>query len=65
MDKEQRIDLLKRMNRAIIDKGDEEIWMAWIMYAIPDCPQEEDYDFIASDEDSFKETLELYERLMK
>ena len=65
MDKEQRIDLLKRMNKAVIDNGDEEIWMAWIVYGVPDCPQEEDYEFIASDEDCFKETLELYERLIE
>ena len=58
-----RIHLLKQMNEYIINLGDEDIWMDWITLGVPDAPSEEDYKFIAENENEWFETCELFGQL--
>ena len=60
-----RIEIAKAMNKYIINLGDEEIWESWITLGIPDCPSEEDYEFIASDDDEWTDLCKLFGILVK
>ena len=59
-----RINVAKAMNKYILEKGDEEIWFDWIALGVPDCPTEEDYEFIASDDDEWMDLCKLFGRLV-
>jgi len=58
-----RKKLLKEMNTYIIEMGDEEIWMDWIILGVPDAPSEDDYDFIAENDDEWNDVCGLFGRL--
>lgn len=58
-----RKKLLKEMNTYIIEMGDEEIWMDWITLGVPDAPSEDDYDFIAENDDEWNDVCGLFGRL--
>jgi hypothetical protein len=62
---ECRVKLLKQMNNYIINMGDEEIWETWIMYGIPDEPTEDDYNFIARDEECWVNTCTTFGELVR
>lgn len=52
---ECRINLLKQMNEYICDTiGDEEIWETWIAVGVPDEARDEDYAYIAEDDEMWK-----------
>ena len=52
---EYRINLLKQMNEYICDTiGDEEIWETWIAVGVPDEARDEDYAYIAEDDEMWK-----------
>lgn len=59
-----RISIAKQMNKYIINMGDEEIWDAWITEGIPDCPQEDDYEFFAEDDNEWMDLCTLFGRLV-
>lgn len=58
-----RKKLLKEMNKYIIEMGNEEIWMDWITLGVPDAPSEDDYDFIAENDDEWNDVCGLFGRL--
>ena len=60
-----RIKLLKEMNAYIIEMGDEEIWMDWITLGVPDAPSEDDYEFIAENDDEWNDVCSLFGKLAK
>ena len=60
-----RISLLKQMNEYIINLGDEEIWMYWICVGVPDEPSEDDYDFIAENEEEWLDVCKIFGQLVK
>lgn len=61
-----RIAILQTMHEFVINKfNDEENIMEWLAYGVPDCPTESDYEFIAEDEETFNETVYLFQRLKK
>lgn len=62
---QERIKLLKQMNKYICNEiGDEDIWETWIAVGVPDGATEEDYKFMAEDEDTWCETCILFGRLI-
>ena len=63
--KQARIKLLKQMNQYIIDLGDEEVWLEWITEGVPDEASEDDYDYIASNEDEWLDTVKIFANLTK
>ena len=60
-----RITLLKQMNEYIINLGDEEIWMHWIYVGVPDEPSEDDYEFIAENEEEWLDVCKIFGQLVK
>lgn len=58
-----RKKLLKEMNTYIIEMGDEEIWATWITLGVPDTPSEDDYDFIAENDDEWNDVCDLFGKL--
>lgn len=63
--KEVRIKQLKAMHELMTLANDEEIYMAWITLGVPDCPMEDDFEYIAEDDESYNETCDLFARLIK
>lgn len=60
-----RIKLLKEMNNYIIEMGDEEIFADWIAFGIPDEPLEDDFEFIAENDDEWNSVCELFGKLVR
>ena len=60
-----RIRQLKAMHELMILANDEEeITMTWLTYGVPDCPTENDYEFIAEDDIAFDECFDLFIKLI-
>ena len=61
---EVRIQQLKLMHELMTLANDEEIYMTWITLGVPDCPMEDDFKYIAEDDESYNETCELFAKLI-
>ena len=61
-----RIKLLKDMHEYIIDKiGDEEVYLTWVTYGVPDEPTQDDFEYIAESESAWNETVEIFRHLVE
>ncbi len=60
---ERRIELLKRMHNYIIDMGDDLVYDIWIRDGVPDEPDNEIFEFIASNDDEWTEVCILFGKL--
>lgn len=61
-----RIELLKAMHNFVITEFSiEDNIMCWLQNGVPDCPQEDDFEFIANDEECFDECVDWFLYLMK
>lgn len=58
-----RITQLKAMHQLMQDANDENIYMTWI-YLMPDCPSEEDFEYIAIDDGQYNECFDLFVKLI-
>lgn len=58
-----RVKLLHGMNDYILQLGNESIIGAWFLTGIPDCPDEEDFEFFATDDDEWNYIVRLFGRL--
>lgn len=59
-----RANQLKALHNVILEANDESIYLAWITYAVPDCPDEEDFFDIAEDDDSYNQCVDLFIELV-
>ena len=62
---QQRIDLLKAMHEIMINMNNEDAYFSWVTLGVPDEPQEDDFESIASDPEGFKETTDHFTRVFK
>ena len=62
--KKARMSQLKAMHEVMINANDESIYMTWISGGVPDCPCEDDYEFIAESDNEYNETVDLFIRLV-
>ena len=62
---ERKIELLKDMHNYIIEMGDEDIYYIWIRDGVPDEPDDEIFEFIASDDNEWREVCELFGKLVE
>lgn len=60
-----RAEMLMAMHDAVINLGDEELYMDWVTLAVPDEPTPEDFYDIAEDENFFEECSKLFRRLVE
>lgn len=58
-----RIELLKGMNTYMLQLGNETLLDAWFLIGIPDCPDEEDFEFFATDDNEWNYIVRLFGRL--
>jgi len=58
-----RIELLKGMNTYMLQLGNETLLSAWFLTGIPDCPDEEDFEFFATNDDEWNYIVRLFGRL--
>lgn len=58
-----RVELLKGMNTYMLQLGDETLLEAWFLTGIPDCPDEEDFELFATDDDEWVYICKLFGRL--
>ena len=58
-----RVELLKGMNTYMLQLGNETLLGAWFLTGIPDCPDEEDFEFFATDDDEWNYIVRLFGRL--
>ena len=62
--KETRITQLKAMHELMMSANDEELYMTWIILGVPDCPSEDDFEYIAEDNESYNECFDLFAGLI-
>ena len=60
-----RMSQLKEMHEVMINSNNENIYMTWISCGVPDCPMEDDYEFIAEDDDNYNEVVDLFVELIQ
>ena len=58
------VERLKSMHTVIRFCNDEDAYCSWISL-IPDEPDEDDFEFIAGDEEEMKDACSLFRRLIK
>lgn len=61
----KRVEILKKLHEYFIEIGDEDLYYDWIEFGVPDEPSEEDYNYIASHNKEFCETLSYASFLLK
>lgn len=61
---ESRVIQLKLMHELMRNANDEEIYMTWIMTGVPDEPQEDDFEWIAEDDQAYEDCFDLFVRLI-
>ena len=61
MEFEKRLAMVKLMHETMMSMNNENAYMAWI-YEMPDCPNEDDFEWFAEDEDMY---IKLYLYFMK
>ena len=61
--KAMRMAQLKAMHEVILNANNENIYMSWII-TVPDCPQDDDFEFIAEDDDNYNEVVDLFIKLV-
>lgn len=59
----KRIALLKAQHEIIVHMNNEEAYMEWINI-VPDCPQDDDFEFIAEDDELFANAMECFKSIM-
>lgn len=62
---ERKIELLKDMHNYILNMGDDFIYDIWIRDGVPDEPNDEIFEFIASDDNEWREVCELFGKLVE
>ena len=61
---EARLNQLKAMHSLMCEANDENIYMAWIL-VMPDEPSEDDFQYIALDEELYNECWDRFRSLIK
>lgn len=60
-----RIEQLKAMDAFMHSLNDEELIDSWLTYGVPDEASEDDYRFIAEDEEAYRECVMIFKRTVK
>lgn len=59
----RRIRILKLMHEMMQESNDENLYLRWICF-MPDCPNENDFEFIAEEDDEFNAATDLFRKLI-
>lgn len=55
---------LKAMHEVILNANNENIYMTWISVGVPDCPSDDDFEFIAEIDEAYNEVCDLFIKLV-
>lgn len=58
-----RIAQLKSMHNLMCEANDESIYMTWICW-MPDCPSDDDFIFVALNDEQYNECFDLFVKLI-
>lgn len=61
---ETRVKQLKLMHQLMCTTNDEGLYITWVSVGVPDCPQDDDFELIAEDNDAYNNICELFTRLV-
>lgn len=59
-----RLNNVKLMHETMMSMNNENAYMAWI-YEMPDCPNEDDFEWFAEDEERYAELYDYFMKLFK
>lgn len=59
--REDRILWVESMHNFMVNEGDEDLYFGWILI-VPDCPQEDDFEFIAEDKELWDMCVDFFEK---
>lgn len=59
----QRILKLKEMHKIMINISNEDYYFSWILTGVPDEPSEDDYEFIAENDEEYRDVCVTFARL--
>ena len=62
--RDARINQLKAMHSMMCEANDENIYMSWISVGVPDCPSDEDFEFIAMSDEQYNECFDVFVKLI-
>lgn len=63
---EIRVDILKDMNKFVLEKiYDEELIFHWLEEGIPDCPSDDDFLFIAENDEEWERICSVFAWVVK
>lgn len=60
-----RIEQLKAMDDFMHSVNDEELIDSWLTYGVPDEASEDDYRFIAEDDEGYMECVRIFQRTVR
>ena len=60
-----RVEQLKAMHELMRNANDEDIYMTCIVAGVPDEPSEEDFEYIAMDNEAYNECFDLFIEIIK
>lgn len=60
-----RVTQLKAMHELMRYANDEEIYMTWIVTGVPDEPSEDDFEYIALNDELYNGCFDLFVKLIK
>lgn len=63
--KKEREEVVRSMHTLIFALNNEDAYEEWISVAVPDCPSDKDYEFIAENEDCFVTAVNAFKRIWK
>ena len=66
MNKNYNTDLavIELAHKVMLSLNNEEAYMAWI-YTVPDCPTEDDFEYIAKDKELMNDACSAFDRIYK
>ena len=60
-----KVKLLKEMHNYIIEMGDEDIYETWIAICVPDEPTEDDFEYIAENDEEWVYVCKEFGKLVE
>lgn len=64
-DLKRRLIILKNCHKTMMNFNNEDAYFEWIVCGVPDCPTEDDFIDICSDDKAYKECLILFNKIFK
>lgn len=61
----RRITVLKNCHEIMRHLNNEEAYFEWIVWGVPDCPREEDFELICEDDSFYLDCLQLFSKIFK